>query len=93
MTHRFRDESSPAPPPTLSRLGAAAAAAASPAAADNNGLHSQAKKHTTLRQTVVPWFHMPKPVRITAEDPCRESKDGSLFLSITTSELLTSFTL
>lgn len=55
--------------------------------------NSQAKKHTTLRQTVVPWFHMPKPVRIIAEDPCRESKDGSLFLSITTSELLTSFTL
>lgn len=41
MTHRFRDESSPAPPPTLGRLGAAAAAAA---AADNYGLHSQAQK-------------------------------------------------
>lgn len=91
MTHRFGDESSPAPPPTLSRLGAAAAAAA--AAADNYGLHSQAKKHTTLRQTVVPWLHMPEPVRIRAEDPCREREDGSLFLNITTSELLTSFTL
>lgn len=39
------------------------------AAADNYGVRRQARKHTTLRQTVVPWFHMPEQVRITAEDP------------------------
>lgn len=66
---------------------------AAAAAADNYGLHSKAQKHTTLRQTVVPWFHTPEPVRITAEAPCRGRKDDSLFLSITASELLTSFTL
>lgn len=66
------------------------------AAADNRVLPSQAKKHTTLHQAVVSWFHMPEPVRITSEAPCGGVEgggveDGSLFLSITTSVPLTSF--
>lgn len=94
MTHRFRDESSSAPPPTLSRLGAVLLLLLLLLQLITMVFTvSQAKKHTTLHQTVVPQFHMPEPVRITAEAPRREQEDAPLFLSIAASELLTSFTL
>lgn len=94
MTHRFGDESSASPPPTLGHLGAVLlqlitmvfTASPNPPPPKKNQ-----QPHTTLHQAVVPWFHMPEPVRITAEAPCREGEGSSLFLSITTSVLLTSF--